>query len=238
MYTFGSMFSGIGGLDLGFERAGMRCSWQIEIDKYCQKVLKKHWPDVQLFDNVLTFDPIGKEVDVLVAGFPCQDISSAGRKEGLSGDRSGLFFEVIRVAQCIRPRAIVLENVSALLSNGMGTVLRSLAGLGYDAQWNSLQALQFGAPHRRKRVFVIATLADTDSERRCSREADRENAENAWQSPRCKKLGNWDTEPAVGRVAHGIPDRIYRNRCLGNAVVPQVAEEIARTTLRIMESNE
>lgn len=237
MYTFGSMFAGIGGLDLGFERAGFKCSWQIEIDEHCQRVLRKHWPNVYRWDDVTTFNPDGRDVSVLVAGFPCQDISSAGKKEGLNGKRSSLFFEVIRVARHIRPKAIVLENVSALLNRSMGDVLSALAGIGYRCQWHSLQALQFGAPHRRKRVFIIATVADSVSERGRCGNSEWEDAENAWQSPRCKKSGHWDVEPSVGRVANGVPSRVDRLRGLGNAVVPQVAECIAEHTLRLLKES-
>jgi DNA (cytosine-5)-methyltransferase 1 len=230
------MFAGIGGFDLGFERAGLNCAWQIEIDEFCQKVLQKNWPNVYRWDDVTTFNPDGRDVDVLVAGFPCQDISSAGKKEGLNGKRSGLFFEVIRVARHIKPKAIVLENVSAMLNRTMGDVLGSLAGIGYDSQWHSIQALQFGAPHRRKRVFVIATLADSNCERGCGRHTERENAENAWESPRCEKSRFWNTEPSVGRVANGVPRRVDRLRSLGNAVVPQVAESIANLTISILNN--
>ncbi len=237
MYTFGSMFAGIGGLDLGFERAGFKCSWQIEIDEHCQRVLRKHWPNVYRWDDVTTFNPDGRDVSVLVAGFPCQDISSAGKKEGLNGKRSSLFFEVIRVARHIRPKAIVLENVSALLNRSMGDVLSALAGIGYSSQWHSLQALQFGAPHRRKRVFVIATVADSVSKRGRCGNPEWKDAEDAWQSPGCEKSGHWDVEPSVGRVANGGPSRVDRLRGLGNAVVPQVAECIAKHTLCLLKES-
>ena len=158
-YRFGSLFAGIGGLDLGFERAGMECSWQVEIDEYATRILAKHWPNVRRWDDVQTFPPGDHEpwrVDVIAGGFPCQDISVAGKGAGLAGERSGLFFEIVRVARLLQPRAIVLENVAALLARGMGSVLGELAAIGFDAEWHCIQAAAIGAPHIRDRVFVVA----------------------------------------------------------------------------------
>ena len=159
LITFGSLFAGIGGLDLGFERAGLTCSWQVEIDDYATRILAKHWPSVRRWDDVQTFPPGDHEpwrVDVIAGGFPCQDISVAGKGAGLAGERSGLFFEIVRVARLLQPRAIVLENVAALLARGMGSVLGELAAIGFDAEWHCIQAAAIGAPHIRDRVFVVA----------------------------------------------------------------------------------
>ena len=110
--TFGSLFAGIGGFDLGFERAGMVCKWQVEIDDYANRVLAKHWPDMRRWPDVRTWpQPDTERVDVICGGFPCQDISYAGQGAGLDGDRSGLFFEAVRVVRELRPRVVVLENV-------------------------------------------------------------------------------------------------------------------------------
>jgi DNA (cytosine-5)-methyltransferase 1 len=125
MYTFGSLFAGIGGVDLGFERAGLECKWQVEIDDYATKVLEKHWPDVSRWRDVKTFPPEDNQdwnVDVIAGGFPCQDISVAGKGAGLNGERSGLFFEIIRLARQLRPRAIVLENGNRTRRVGRGRV--------------------------------------------------------------------------------------------------------------------
>ena len=155
--TFGSLFAGIGGIDLGLERAGWECKWQVEIDPYCQKVLAKHWPDVARWDYVTTFPPDGRwSVDLIAGGFPCQEISVSGKREGIGGKRSGLFYEVVRIAERLRPRFILLENVSALLVRGMGEVLRELAAIGFYAEWHCVPAAAFGAPHRRDRVFILA----------------------------------------------------------------------------------
>lgn len=156
---FGSLFSGIGGLDLGLERAGMECAWQVEIDPFCRKVLTKHWPSVPKFEDVREVGKHNLErVDLVAGGFPCQDISIAGRREGIDGERSGLWREFARIISELRPRLVLVENVSALLSNGMGRVLGDLAEVGYDAEWDCISAKDVGAPHLRERIFVVAYL--------------------------------------------------------------------------------
>jgi DNA (cytosine-5)-methyltransferase 1 len=155
--TFGSLFAGIGGFDLGFERAGMRCEWQVEIDPYCQRVLAKHWPNVRRWDDVRTFPPAGDwTVDVICGGFPCQDISNAGKRAGIDGERSGLWAEYARIIRELRPSIVVVENVAALLNRGIERVLGDLAACGYDAEWDCIPASAVGAPHRRDRLFVLA----------------------------------------------------------------------------------
>lgn len=154
--TFGSLFAGIGGLDLGFERLGMECKWQVEIEPYAIKVLEKHWPNVHREKDINECSKENLErVDVIAGGFPCQDISYAGRGAGLDGERSGLFFEAIRLVRELQPRAIVLENVAGLLTRGMDRVLGTLAEVGYDAEWHCIPAAAVGAPHIRDRVFIL-----------------------------------------------------------------------------------
>ena len=169
MITFGSLFAGIGGFDLGFERAGMTCKWQVEIDDYANRVLEKHWPDVRRHGDIKTFppgDPDDWRVDCICGGFPCQDISYAGRGAGLDGERSGLFFDAMRVVRELEPRVVVLENVAALLTRGMDDVLGTLASIGFDAEWHCVPAAAVGAPHIRDRVFIIGhrtgILGDTE----------------------------------------------------------------------------
>lgn len=158
--TFGSLFAGIGGIDLGFERAGMVCKWQVEIDEYARRVLGKHWPNVRRWDDVCTWpQPDTRSVDCIVGGFPCQDISNAGKRAGIDGERSGLWREYIRIVRELRPRFIVVENVAALLVRGMGRVLGDLAESGYDAEWRVLSAREFGAPHIRRRLFIVANAS-------------------------------------------------------------------------------
>ncbi len=155
--TFGSLFAGIGGFDLGFERAGFECRWQVEIDDYATKILEKHWPKVHRERDIRGCSARNLErVDIIAGGFPCQDISYAGLGAGLDGERSGLFFEAIRLVSELQPRAVVLENVAALLTRGLDRVLGTLAEIGYDAEWHCIPAAYVGAPHIRDRVFVLA----------------------------------------------------------------------------------
>ena len=155
--TFGSLFAGIGGFDLGFERAGMVCKWQVEIDDYATKVLEKHWPNVHRERDIRQCGKHNLEyVDVICGGFPCQDISYAGLGAGLEGERSGLFFEAVRLVSELQPRIVVLENVAALLTRGLDRVLGTLAAIGFDAEWHCIPAAAVGAPHIRDRVFVAA----------------------------------------------------------------------------------
>lgn len=162
---FGSLFAGIGGFDLGFERAGMECAWQSEIDPFCNRVLARHWPAVSRYGDIRELRGEDLEpVDLICGGFPCQDVSVAGRRVGLVGERSSLFFEFARIAEEMRPRWLVVENVPGLLSsNGgrdFGTVLGTLAELGYGVAYRILDAQYFGVPQRRRRVFVVGCLGD------------------------------------------------------------------------------
>jgi len=155
------LFSGIGGFSLGLERAGMETVAFCEIDKKCHKVLKKHWPDVPIFDDVSTLtkeklDERSITVDVICGGFPCQDLSVAGTGKGLEGSRSGLWFEYGRIISELRPRYVIVENVSALLNRGLDQVLGQLAEIGYDAEWHCIPASAVGAPHRRDRIWIVA----------------------------------------------------------------------------------
>lgn len=155
------LFSGIGGFSLGLERAGMRTVAFCEIEPYCHAVLRKHWPNVPCYDDVrtLTADRLradGISVDAICGGFPCQGISSAGLRKGLSDPRSGLWREYARIIGEFRPKFVIVENVTDLLFRGMGTVLGDLASLGYDAEWHNIPALAVGADHIRERIWIIA----------------------------------------------------------------------------------
>ena len=155
--TVGSLFAGIGGFDLGLERAGMSVRWQVENNPYCQRVLAKHWPNVQRYGDIQSVDwGTVEPVDVLCGGFPCQDISLAGKGAGLAGERSGLWFEYAKAIEALAPRYVIIENVAALRSRGLDQVLGALAALGYDAEWHCIPASAVGAPHRRDRVWIIA----------------------------------------------------------------------------------
>jgi DNA (cytosine-5)-methyltransferase 1 len=160
----GSLFSGIGGFDLGLERAGMEVIWQVENDPYCQKVLAKHWPDVPCYGDV---HDVGAhnlaEVDVICGGFPCQPVSQAGKQRGQDDER-WLWPQFARIVGELRPRYVLVENVPGILIRGLGDVLGDLAELGYDAEWGCVSAASVGAPHLRKRIFIVAH-ADSDDRR-------------------------------------------------------------------------
>src|ERR1035438_9332632 len=157
--TYGSLFSGIGGLDLGFDRAGFECRFQIEIDPFCREILEKHWPGVPKHHDIrVATAAVLSPVDVLIGGFPCQDVSQAGKRAGIEGSRTGLWAEFARIIGELRPRFVVAENVPGLLTSrgAMGRVLGDLARLGYVGCWRCLRASEFGASHIRKRVFIVA----------------------------------------------------------------------------------
>lgn len=152
------LFSGIGGFSLGLEKTGgFETAAFCEIDKAAQRVLKKHWPNVPIFEDVstLTAKDLDGTIDVICGGFPCQDISLAGKGAGLAGERSGLWFQFHRLIQEIKPKWVIAENVSALRSRGLDEVLRSLAEIGYDAEWHCIPASAVGAPHQRDRIWIL-----------------------------------------------------------------------------------
>lgn len=204
------LFSGIGGFSLGLERTGgFETVAFCEIDPFCQKVLKKHWPDVPIYDDVREFtgNAIGP-VDVVTGGFPCQDVSLAGRRQGLEGERSGLWSEIARVLGELRPSYAIVENTPGLLSLGMGGVLGDLAELGYDAEWYSIPACYVGADHIRDRVWIIAYL-------------------NGWQSVDERGTAttpNQMEENAPHPLQQGLPER--RNAGTDENNAPRFSEGI------------
>ena len=159
MLDIGSLFSGIGGIELGLERTRyFRTRWFVENNEFCQRILARHWPGIPIYGDITTLD-FSKlpEVDVLTGGFPCQDISTANPKgKGIEGRRSGLWKEYAKAIGILRPRYALIENVPALVNRGLNIVLADLAEAGYDAEWFDLRASDFGALHRRERVFIIA----------------------------------------------------------------------------------
>jgi DNA (cytosine-5)-methyltransferase 1 len=155
----GSLFTGIGGLDLGLERAGLGPTvWQAEIDPFCLAVLAKHWPNATRYADVRSVTRASTRVDFVCGGFPCQDVSVAGNRAGL-GDhtRSGLWGEFARVIRETEPKGVIIENVPGLRTLGLRRVLSDLADLGFNAEWCDLSAWDLGAPHLRKRIFIVAT---------------------------------------------------------------------------------
>lgn len=162
---YGSVFSGIGGFDLGLDKAGMTCAWQVEIDPACQKVLSKHCPDVPKHGDIRDVGKHNlKAVDVICGGFPCQDLSIAGKRQGLAGERSGLWFELARIIEELRPGWVVIENVPGLLSSNRGNdfavILRGLVECGYGVAWRVLDAQYFGVAQCRRRVFIVGSLGN------------------------------------------------------------------------------
>lgn len=160
MLTVGSLFAGIGGFDLGFERAGFAVRWQVEQDGKAQSVLSHRFTGAKMYDDVRTVGAANLEhVDVICGGFPCQDVSVAGKREGLGGERTGLFSEVVRIARELSPRWMVLENVPGLLSSHRGrdfhTVLVALAECGFRRAYRILDSRYFGVAQRRRRVFIV-----------------------------------------------------------------------------------
>ena len=225
--TYGSLFSGIGGIDLGMDLAGFECAWQVEVDGYCRKVLEQHWPEVPKYGDIYKVKGSELEpVDIICGGFPCQPVSQAGKRVGVDDER-WLWDEFYRLICEVRPRWVVAENVPGLLSanfgRAFGEVLRDLAEGGYDVVWDVFPAGGpggIGAPHRRERVFIVANNdRKRQQEQLWSQSVKEESSErSSW----------WSTEPDVGRVANGVPNRVDRLKGLGNAVVPQVAYKVAR----------
>lgn len=171
-YKIASFFAGIGGFDLGLERANMQVVFQCEINKFCSSVLKKNWPDIPLHDdiNTLSHQDI-PESNIWCGGFPCQDVSLAnqGKRKGLSGERSGLFFTYAKLIKERKPDWIIIENVPGLLNSNNGedfrTVIETLDELGYGLSWRVLDAKYFGTPQRRRRVYIVGSLGDMRSAR-------------------------------------------------------------------------
>lgn len=262
MFTIGSLFSGIGGLELGLEWSGLGPTlWHVEKSPYCRSVLSRHWPHAELHEDVRSVGAdVLARVDLICGGFPCQDVSSAGKRAGLAGARSGLWSEFARVIAECRPRWVVVENVRSGARKWVDAVRRDLGRLGYASLPIPVSASDVGAPHQRARVFIVACRApDADGSvvRLERRRIGRTRREEAWLSeshasdadgrgqskprrPRAE-IGRWPAdsnrlwtaEPDVARVVHGLPGRVDRERALGNAVVPQCAEVIGHVILQL-----
>ena len=235
----GSLFAGIGGFDLGLERAGMEIRWQVENNLWCQRVLAKHWPNVTRYGDIKQVDWHTIEpVDLVCGGFPCQDISLAGKGAGLTGERSSLWFEYAKAIEVLKPRYVIIENVAALRSRGLDQVLGALAALGYDAEWHCIPASAVGAPHRRDRVWIVAYPNSGRREQLRGQEPSEQHTKRTIPRAQCFCSDSirgtaWVIEPGVDRVAHGIPHRVDRLRGLGNAVVPQVVEVLGRMMMEV-----
>jgi DNA (cytosine-5)-methyltransferase 1 len=243
------LFSGIGCFSLGLERSGAaRTVAFCEKADYPRRVLRKHWPEVPIYDDVstLTADRLAADgiiVDAICGGFPCQNVSIAAAVHGghhaLDGEQSGLWFEYARLIKEIRPRAVIIENVKDLLRCGLDGVLRSLAALGYDAEWQVLPGPIVGAPQPRERVWIIAYPAGQRVEGLCE-SLDFSAARQGWAGREADLLdvahsafGGDDRFPQP--LLRGMDDRpadwAHRLRACGNAVIPQIPEQIGRAIL-------
>lgn len=237
------LFSGIGGLALGLKRAGMQSAAFCEAEPYCRLVLERHWPGVPVYDDVrtLTADRLradGVAVNAIAGGFPCQDISYAGFGAGLAGERSGLFFEYARLIGELGPDIALVENVSALLDRGMGEVLGTLSDLGYHAIWDTVSACSVGHPHMRRRVFIVAYADRLNGWPRFRDSFAREyralQTLDRLESARARQRTRLANPSELYGGADGLPYGMERNRAIGNAVAPDVAETIGTAIMRAM----
>ena len=229
-------FAGIGGFSLGLERAGFETVAFCEIEPYCQKVLAKHWPEVPIYDDIrrITADRLlrdGIRPDVITGGFPCQDLSAAGKQAGIDGERSGLWAELARLLREIRPRYAIFENVPNLLNGDGGNwfkrILWDIWQVGYDSEWHCVPASHVGAPHQRDRVWVIAypqcerPQGQGQYLKSLSAKTDKD-----WQANGFVDAFQAGRLPYVCREHDGLSATSHRLKALGNAVVPQVVELI------------
>jgi len=241
-------FSGIGGFSYAAERivGGFKTVAFVEREPFCQQVLQQHWPTVPIYDDITTFNPEPYSADVVCGGFPCQDISLAGKQAGIKeGTRSGLFYELMRVVRLVRPQYVVLENVSAILANGLDTVLGTLAEAGFDAEWACIPASAVGACHQRDRWWLVAYTDNTRMEAARSKQQSARLEQHGelgftantsserlerpqhqeWRAAEqlCPNWGGYISKPVLCRGDDGLSNRVDRLKALGNAVVPQVA---------------
>ena len=234
------LFSGIGGFSLGLERTGgFETVAFCEIEPFPRRVLAKHWPEVPCYHDVTTSDfaALGP-VDLVTAGFPCQDISFAGKGAGLAGERSGLFWHIIRAASLVGRPKLLLENVAALLDRGMGSVLGALASFGYDAEWHCLPASYVGAWHKRDRVWIFA---NANEKRRQGCPAQPIFRQSDVSGKLVRGFAKWPGRsnlPASRFCSanDGISSRVDRIAAAGNAVAPQIPELFGSAILRELQS--
>lgn len=248
------LFSGIGGFSLGLERTGgFKTRAFCEIEDFPRAVLAKHWPGVPIYADVrtLTADRLradGISLNAICGGFPCQDLSSAGEKAGIDGGRSGLWSDLLRLIDEIRPEVAIVENVSDLLAGPedrpgfwFGRVLGDLASIGYDAEWHCIPGASLNAPHIRDRVWVVAyphggrlhsCLADAGDGRKGFL-ADAHRFPMVGTAVARQERDPWLAEPSLDRVVDGVPRALVQPqlRALGNAVIPQIPELIGRAIL-------
>lgn len=252
------LFSGIGGFSLGLERTGFETVAFCENAPFPRRVLELRWPNVKIYDDVRTLngqrlieDGIGFP-DIIAGGFPCQDISSAGHKRGIHGARSGLWFEYLRIIEETKPQFVVAENVAALRTRGLDTVLRGLDALGYDAEWHHIPAYAVGSPQQRDRIWIISypkvftrvggSLAESRNDYQGWWSQESSGGfycdDSAIRPPILSKLDqeySWPSEPGIPRISYGLPNFMDRLKCLGNASVPQISQLIGEAILNSIQ---
>lgn len=239
----------------------MVCKWQVEINPFAREVLAKRHPQADRFEDVTECcgSPLRRSradtrcaecgrrdflprVDVIAGGFPCQDVSVSGSGAGLDGERSGLWVHMHRLVDELRPRVVLVENVAALAARGLGRVLGDLAAIGFDAEWSDLFACEMGCTHPRRRLFIVA-YADGQY----GRERLRDRIARAFRplqtvddfaSARARHLARLADPSALYRGADGVPDRLERNRGIGNAVCPDCAEWIGRRVIEALSATQ
>lgn len=238
---WGDLFSGIGGFSLALQWAGMKTAWMVEIEPYCQKILRQNFPGIPIYEDIRKLDySTVPPIDGLCGGFPCQPFSVAGRKRGKE-DARNLWPEYLRAIKELRPRYILAENVPGLNNGYLDEILSDLEDEAYEAWTFNIPACSFEAPHRRERIWIVAYARlfgskkfEKQTERiiQCSKNVSHPKAillERLNERPReiqSWRSDWWKIEPNVGRVADGVPKRMDRLKALGNAIVPQVAHWI------------
>lgn len=228
------LFSGLGNFSLGLERTcGFETISFCEIEDFPQRVLRKHWPNVPIHNDIRTRQFIRGEADAICGGFPCQDVSRAGLRAGIAGARSGLWGHLLRAIRVVRPKVAIVENVAALLDDGMGRVLGDLAEIGFNAEWHCISALSVGAEHERDRIWIVSHPDEINGEARLGvlkideaalQRAHHRNRQSVWLQ----------TTLPPPRMVDGSPawlDRRERTEGLGNSVVPQIPELIGNAIL-------
>ena len=225
-----ALFAGAGGGILGGHLLGWRTVCAVEYNAYARSVLLARQndgtlPPFPIWDDVRTFDgkPWRGLVDVVSGGFPCQDISAAGKGAGLDGERSGLWSEMARIIREVQPRFVFVENSPVLTSRGLGTVLGDLASMGFDAEWGVVSAQDLGAEHGRERIWIVAHSMCQGLPGGVPSREGRSQAAGIKARSAAKRGCRWPVEPSVGRVANGMAQRVDRIKALGNGQVSRVA---------------
>jgi DNA (cytosine-5)-methyltransferase 1 len=237
------LFAGIGGFSYAAHQLGWQTVAFVEKEPFCQRILANNFPGVPIYDDVRNYNGTEHTADIVCGGFPCQDVSTAGKAEGIDGERSSLYVEMLRIIRNLRPQYVVVENVAGLLGRGLGRVLGEFSQIGYDAEWRVFSACEFGLPHTRQRMFIIAYPNGKFGVDRFCLEGCR--PPTTWgsiteiggtdrdifklASSADSLLSGWSEKyrasPLV-RNDDGIPDRLDRIKALGNSIVPQIAYEI------------